>query len=78
MTRDAQLRRLFATLLRFWCPREYRRLQWLAKLGGTHMKAEAILAFACFVRTSGRFQDVHKAQREAQCKFSDGKAITIT
>ena len=42
------------------------------------MKAKAILALACFFALQAASQDMPKAQREAQCKFSDGKTITIT
>jgi hypothetical protein len=42
------------------------------------MRSSAFLAFACLVALQAVSQDAPKAHREAQCKFSCGKMITIT
>ena len=42
------------------------------------MNPKTILAFLFFLTIQGASQDVPKPQTEAQCKFSDGKKITVT
>lgn len=42
------------------------------------MRAKTILACTLFLALGIASQDVPKPQRQAQCKFSDGKAITVT
>jgi len=42
------------------------------------MRAKTILAFALFLALRAASQDVPKPQRQARCKFSDGKTITVT
>ena len=42
------------------------------------MKATTILAFACFFALQAASQDGSTTAREAHCKFSSGKKITIT
>jgi len=42
------------------------------------MKAKTILAFVFFLTLRAASQDVPKAQTQPQCKFSDGRKITVT
>jgi hypothetical protein len=42
------------------------------------MKAKTILAFVFFFTLRAAAQDVPKPQTQAQCRFSDGKTITVT
>jgi hypothetical protein len=42
------------------------------------MRPSVLLAFACFFALQSVAQDAPKAGREAHCKFSSGKTITIT
>jgi len=42
------------------------------------MKAKTILPFVFFLTLRAVSQDVPTAQAQAQCKFSDGKKISVT
>ena len=42
------------------------------------MRPQAILAFALFLTVRAAAQEVPKPSRQAQCRFSDGSAITVT
>ena len=42
------------------------------------MRAIATLIFVYLFAVQGTSQDVHDAQKEARCRFSNGKTITIT
>jgi hypothetical protein len=42
------------------------------------MRAMAALIFVCLFAVQGISQDPHDAEKEVQCRFSNGKTITIT
>ena len=45
---------------------------------GFHMKIKMLLASVFFLALQGASQDTPKPQTQAQCKFADGKKVTVT